>query len=256
VGCLLTSLNVFAQTPKAIEADLLKSFKKIDYWDEKSHNDTTDKIMAEEDSLGVANELFAKKLKHYAEKNPETINQTFAQLIKNGLGISTSSDGLFRIYSWDTEEGGTMQSFENIFQYKTGGKTLAVIDSPKADGDFCNTYTKILTVEDNKQHYYVANSLFIESSRYYSEGIQVFTIENEKLNDHAKLIKTKSGLHSNINYEYDLSSVEDMNKIPEIIFNHALNTIEMPIVDTKGKFIKNKFITYKFTGQYFERVKN
>jgi len=254
VECCLASITVFAQTPKSIEADLLKSFKRIGYWDEKSHNDTTYEVRFE-DSLSEANKVFGEKLKYYAERYPTTINQDFALLRKEYCKIYTSSDGLFRIYSWDTQEGGTMHSYENVFQYITGNKTLAVIDTPKDDGDICYTYTKILTVNSNKQRYYIANFLFIESSRYYNEGLQAFAIEDGKLDVNFKGIKTMSGLHNQINYEYDLSTVADMNKIPSIIFDQAHNSIKMPVVDTKSRFI-NGYITYKFTGQYFERVKN
>jgi hypothetical protein len=57
-------------------------------------------------------------------------------------------------------------------------------------------------------------------------------------------------LHNQINYEYDLASVADMNKIPSIIFDPILKTIKMPIVDIKGRFTKG-FITYKFTSTAF-----
>ena len=251
-GCWLVSINTFAQTPKQIEADLLKSFKRIDYCDEKRYKNKTYHIEYE-DSLNNANKAFGKKLKYFAEKCPATIMQSFALLKKEHLVISTSSNGLFRIYSWDTEEGGTMHSFENVFQYKLGDKTLAVLDTPKEEGDFRTTYTKILTIASNKQRYYIANFLFLESSRYYDEGVRIFTIENGKLNDHFNALKTKSGLHSQINYEYDLNSVADINKIPSIIFDPTLETIKFPIVDDKGRFTHGH-ITYKFTGKYFEKV--
>jgi hypothetical protein len=250
VGCCLVSISAFSQTPKQIEADLLKSFKQIQYWNEKRYEDTT--YHSEyEDSLDDANKVFGKKLKYYAEKYPTTIMQNFALLKKEYLGISTSSDGLFRIYSWDTEEGGTMRSYENVFQYKSGNGTFAVLDTPGVDP----TYYKILTVKSNPQPIYAANFLYTESSRYHDEGIQIFKIEGTKLNVQYKAINTKSGLHNQISYEYDLSSVKDFNNIPSIIFNSSQQTIKLPIVDVKGRFTKGS-ITYKFTGKYFERVKN
>jgi len=45
-------LKSFGQTPKAIEADLLRSFKKIEYWSASKNENALD-------SLGLANTLFA-----------------------------------------------------------------------------------------------------------------------------------------------------------------------------------------------------
>jgi len=250
VGCCFASINVFAQTPKTIEADLLKSFKRIGYCYQKKYHDTTYDAKYE-DSLAEANKLFGKKLKYYAEKYPATIMQNFVLLKKQYLGISTSSDGLFRIYSWDTEEGGTMYSFENVFQYKSGNKTFAVLDTPSTNPIYC----KILTVKSNLHQIYAASFLYIESSRYHDEGIQIFKIEGDKLNDKFKAVKTGAGMHSEVNYEYDLSSVKDLNNIPSIIFDSRQQTIKLPTVDVKGRFTKG-FINYKFTGKYFEKVKN
>ena len=128
LSCCFISTNIFAQTPKAIEDDLYKSFAKIDY---KSEDNTK------------ANDVFGKKLKLYAEKYPFTIDQKFESLKKEHLDISTSSDGLFRIYSWDTWNGGTTHYFESVFQYKSGGKTIAVLDTPKGDGDIRPNYQKV-----------------------------------------------------------------------------------------------------------------
>ncbi|MDB5153517.1 MAG: hypothetical protein JWR54_2268 [Mucilaginibacter sp.] len=130
--CFIAPDNLFAQSPKSIETDLLKSFKKIDYWDQQRSKDTT---MAWSDSLEKANNVFAKKLKVYIQKYPATVTYPFNSLVKEHLEISSSTDGLFRIYSWDTETGGTMHFFENVMQYKSGTPINAVIDTPKSEGD-------------------------------------------------------------------------------------------------------------------------
>jgi hypothetical protein len=87
-------------------------------------------------------------------------------------------------------------------------------------------------------------------------GLQIFDIENEKLNQDLKLIKTASGLHSKLYYDFDFFSVVDIpyGKRPTIYFDAATQTIHVPVVVDKGK-VTNRYITYKFTGQYFEKVK-
>src|SRR5258707_2813618 len=59
------SYDLSAQTPRQIEDDLLKSFKKIDYWDQQRSKDTS---MAWSDSLEKANDVFWKEIKRVCSK--------------------------------------------------------------------------------------------------------------------------------------------------------------------------------------------
>lgn len=258
IGCL-ASADVYAQTPKAIEGDLLRSFKKIDYWDEKMHNDTTG-YHGFEDSLGKADDVFAKKLKDYTGRYPLTITQDFRTLKKEGLDVFTSSDGLFRIYSWETWLGGTMRDFANILQYKNGSKTQSIYLHSSAWSDnepYIPFYSNLYTFNVNQKTYYLGVYGCIYSSKDAGTGIQIFDIENGKLNEDVKIIKTASGMHSKIYYDFDFFSVVDIpfNKRPTIYFDAATQTIHVPLVADKGRVTK-KFIIYKFTGKYFEKVKS
>jgi hypothetical protein len=250
---IVISSPLFAQTPQQIEADLLKSFKRIRYWKEKESTDTT---LAWSDSLFKTNDISAKKLKHYTEKLPATISYPFNSLKKEYLDISTSSDNMFKIYSWDTETGGTMHFFESVMQYKSGTGYKAIIDTPKKDGDNRPDYYNMYTFKANGKTYYICTYLYIGSTKDVAEGIHVFAIENGKLID-GKILKTHSGLHSDISYGYDFGSVVNIEyeKRPHPRFDNTTNIIYLPMVDENRQMTK-KFILYKFTGQYFERVKN
>ncbi|MFD2872374.1 hypothetical protein ACFS5N_07850 [Mucilaginibacter ximonensis] len=234
--CLSFSITAFAQTPKAIEADLLRLLKKID-----SNSPEIDK----------ANDDFAKKLKYYTEKYPATLDQSFESLKKAHLDISTSTDGLFRIYSWDTWTGGTMHYFESLFQYKSGNGTISTIDMPKTEGDSRPNYYKMYTFTANTQKYYLAIWLNIGSTKLGMNGVKVFSIINGKLRDDIKLIKTVTGMHNQLYYEYDNGWYEKF----DINFDAATKTIQLPLITGDSK-PTSKFITYKFTGKYFEKVKN
>lgn len=248
ICCLFVSRNLFAQTPKAIEEDLLKSFKKIDDWS----NDTS--ISANE-SLWKAKKTVGEKLYYYTNTFPVTITYQFDLLKKEHVNISTSDDGLFRIYSWDTWTGGTSHFFENVFQYKYGGGTKAILDTVKQEGDIRPYYSNLYTLKTGNKTYYLGIYNGVYSTKDAGTGIQVFAIENGKLNDDVKIIKTTSGLHSEIYYDYDFFSVVDIpyGKRPTIYFDKATQTIHVPVVVDKGK-VTNKYINYKFTGQYFEKV--
>jgi len=258
VGCLFTSFDSYAQTPVAIEADLSRSFKRINYWNDKTRADTTGNLIYE-DSLENANEIFAKKIKKYTAKYPATITQPFISLKKDGLDIFTSADELFRIYSWETWLGGTMRDFANVFQYKTGISTTSVyVHTDGSDAQpYTPFYTNLYTFKVNYNTYYLGVYDCIYSTKDAGTGIKIFDIENGKLNDNVKLIKTASGLHSKIYYDYDFFSVVDIDfkKRPTIYFDADTQTIHVPLVDGNGK-VTHEFITYKFTGKYFEKVKN
>jgi hypothetical protein len=251
--CCLLSSGLFAQTPKQIENELLRSFKRIDYWDQQRSKDTS---MAWFDSLEKANDVFGKKLKAYTQKYPATITCPFNLLKKNYVDISSSTDGLFRIYSWDTWTGGTMHFFESVFQWKSGTNIFSKLDTPMQEGDNRPNYNKVYTLKVKDKSYYLAVWLDIGSTKDVADGIHIFTIVNGELTD-AKLIKTQSGLHSELSYDYDFGSVVNMNfdKRPRIHFDSTTNTTYLPLIDGNRNMTK-KFILFKFTGQYFERVKN
>src|SRR5258708_102144 len=109
-SCFFISFNSFAQTPKAVEADIYQSFQKINYRNgyRYGHSSDTGRVVNALDSPGKANKVFGDKLKYYTAKFPFTLSLKFSSFIDEGLGIFTSADGLFRIYSWDTRLGGTM----------------------------------------------------------------------------------------------------------------------------------------------------
>ena len=248
--------KIFAQTPQQIEANLLKPFKKINYWADKSRRDTTGNISLE-DSLENANEVFAKKLKDYTVKYPSTIIQDFSALKKERLDIFTSADGLLRIYSWETWLGGTMRDFANVFQYNNGKNIQSVYLHSTGDDSKENIpfYSNLYTFKANQKTYYLGIYGCIYSTKDAGTGIKIFDIENGELNTDVKIIKTASGLHGKIYYDYDFFSVVDIayDKRPTISFDAATKSIYVPLVDGNGK-VTHKFITYKFTGKYFEKV--
>lgn len=251
--CCLFSSTLFAQTPKQIEKDLLQLFKKIDYWRDHAY-DTTINVDVKYTSLKNANTDFAKKLKLYAEKYPDIAAYPFKSLTKNYyyLNISTSSDKMFRIYSWNTWTGGEGHFYENVITYKSSSDSSykVIIDSTKSLGDNRPNYNNLLTFTVNDKAYYLAVYLYINSETDWVEGARIYTIENERLVE-VKLIKTDSDIRTDISCKVHSYSYGR----PKIRFDDARKVIYLPLVDENYHF-NHKFVTYKFTGQYFERVKN
>lgn len=245
-------LAVWGQTQPSIEQDLLKQFKRITYW----HNyNGSDAGVERYDSLDKANANFQKSLLTYTAQYPSTLQADFKELVKEGLTIATSPDGLFRIYSWDTWNGGTMHFFGNVYQYKTGNKVFSkLIKEPIDEPNYW--YTDIYSLVNGKSTWYITVRHGIYSSRLCYQGVKVFSITNGILNDQTKLIKTKTGIRNTLGFEFDFFSVVDRPERPVklVTYDTAAKKITLPVVTAKGK-VTDKFIVYQFTGQYFELKK-
>ncbi|BAU53330.1 hypothetical protein [Mucilaginibacter gotjawali] len=253
--CLLLFIPfiTFAQTPKTIETDLVSAFNRIDYWYGKQ-GDTTSDILAVSDSLAKANDIFGRKLQYYTSKYPFTISQKFSSFADIGLATIESADGQFRIYSWDTYMGGTMHDFANVIQYKAGQKTNSILDTASAENEkYIYAYADLYNMSANNHVYYLAVYYGVFSGKDKGKGIRIFSIENGKLVD-AKLIKTNSGFHDKLYYAYNPLSVTNNIKDADIHYDATQKTISLPIITGEG-YVTNNRIIYKFTGQYFERVK-
>ncbi|HEU5168382.1 MAG TPA: hypothetical protein VFU29_22710 [Chitinophagaceae bacterium] len=208
------------------------------------------------DSLNYYSDLFSTKLATFIKTNPRTLNYKFKSLVdSNACHIVTSKDGLLRIYSWDTWLGGTMHDFNNIFQFKSGNKIYST-DLDKNEEDFGTYFTSIFTLKTNLKTYYLAVSGGSESTKDAYEIISVYSISNDTLDDNVKLIKTGSGLNNSISFEYDFFSVVDRPERPIQLIKYDTDKkiIYIPIVLENGK-VTDRYILYKFNGQYFDKVK-
>src|SRR6202007_3389573 len=90
----------FAQSSNNIEKKLSEAFFKIHYF--RFYNSSE----SSSDSLEKANGQFEELLLTETSKKPQTLYSKFKSLKDSGLCISTSADGNFRIYCWDTWTGG------------------------------------------------------------------------------------------------------------------------------------------------------
>lgn len=98
-----------------VEHTLSKKFQRIAYWRDYPKDDTT---VAFDDSLGMANLDFQNSLLKIASTYPASLKYDFTLLQDSGLIIATSDDHRLRIYSWDSELGGTAHNFMSVFQFR------------------------------------------------------------------------------------------------------------------------------------------
>lgn len=251
---LLITQFSFGQKLKKEESKLNKAFYKIHHW--KFYEESSS--VSSYDSLGKANDEFEKLLLGITFKNPTTINYKFQSLIDSGMTISTSPDNNFRIYTWNTWTGGTMHFYRNIFQYKANGKVFSKAASTLVDKerDPDSGYYEINQVTSNNKKFYLAFSSARLSSGLFYNNIKVFSIDNNKLNENAKLIRTKTGLKNELGYEVDLtSSVNRDKEVPnfDIEYDKKSKTISIPVIRGNNEVTKKR-IRYKFNGAYFVKL--
>ena len=258
---LALALPAFGQTNAEIEQELVVHIKNIQKWSNYG-SDSGKEPLAEE------NELFKKKLLDYT-KNASTLNYQFSELKKYLSGLTTSEDGKLRIYSWDTETGGTLHFFDNVFQYQgNDGKVYSKSNiwdeaDAGATGDNRDTgafVTDIFDIDTKNGKVYLADFTAVFSTALGYEFIDLFRIEGNSLNDKIKLIKTKSGLTNSLGFEYSFGSVKDSKEpINLILYDKKTKTIKIPVVIKDKKFsdgrVTDKFINYKFDGTYFLKQK-
>ena len=246
----------YGQDIKICNKQLNLAFDKIQYY-----ANNRDKTEFTDNYIENNNKKFGQLLLKYTASQPKTLFFAFNDLEKKQLQISTSKDGLFRIYSWNTELGGTMKIFKNVFQFKGIKKVYSqtLISDTAEDGNSDYRYEIIDQVISRKKTYYLVQCLFIGSTALSYHKIKIFNVTNNVLNENPKLIKTKTGMKNEVGYEIDLSSSVNANSEPvdmeflQIQYDLKNKIITFPLISDDGKLTKSK-IKYRFNGKYFEKL--
>jgi hypothetical protein len=252
---LVSPTFIFGQSIENQDQTLNKKFKKISDWTDGQYGE------ASFDSLQQFNNDFELALLRATSSNQHSLNSEFKDLKKLGLFISTSPDGLFRIYTWDDQTGGTMRRFRNVFQYKSDEKIISKVLIWKENAneftynDFL--FKSINQVTSGNKTYYVTYSIFIGSTAAFYHMIKIFSIDAGQLNDNAALIKTTSGIVNELGYDIDFSSEVNRNsknrEYSYVEYDKEKQTISIPLLLEDGKLTQKK-IRYHFTGKYFEKI--
>jgi hypothetical protein len=211
------------------------------------------------DSIEKYNTIFRTDLIKYTTQNPSTLKYPFDSLSKSKIEILSSSDNFFRIYSWNTWRGGTQLDFENVMQYTNGSQVFIKANRDTGvdnDHGYIFHFIQLYSLQTGNKTYYLGVYLGIFSSQDAGMGIKIFSIENNLLNDTVRLIKTGSGMNNDIYFSFkDYSDVDNGKRPLQLIRYDTKNKIiRIPVVLENEKVTK-RFINYKFTGSYFEKMK-
>jgi hypothetical protein len=205
------------------------------------------------DSVEYYSEKFGNEFRSFIKNNPSTLNYPFKALIdSNYCFVKTSADGNFRIYSWDTETGGTMHFYNEIRQYRDKEKVFTVINEKNEEGDDSGFCSKIYSTAINNKMYYLPISNGVYSSKDLSQSISVMSINGGNLVDTVKLFKTKTRLLNKIDISFDFFSVVDRPERPlELItYDDRLKIVYIPLVNENG-VVSEKNLIYQLKDNYF-----
>lgn len=256
--CLLFYSPTLAQSPEKVEKELVGHLKNLEKWLMEPVKNY-ENILQKNGNIKKENAAIAKTLLKVT-KQPAALKYRFSELAKH-MHISTSEDGKFRIYSWDTETGGTMHFYKNVYQYQgKNGRIYSRLDD-LSDEDPSGFYSDIFTINTAGGTIYLARCTSILSTPLAYQSIDLFRIAGNLLDDRIKLIKTPKGIENSIGIEYDFFSVVDREERPIklILFDKLSRSIKVPVVVADDKFpnggrVTDKFDTYKLDGRYFVKV--
>jgi hypothetical protein len=213
--------NASGQSVYAIENRInfyLSKMKDFGSYSEKQEG-------GQEDSLAHYDKALKLYMKTMLVRQPLTLKYNFNKI--NKAMTIASKDGKSRIYSWDSQDGGTMHGFNSIFQFKAGKdihSCIYYIDT-FLNGEWTGPgyfYSNVYTITSKAgKTYYLAIRNGIYSSALSSVGVQCFSIENGGVNDSIKLFKTKAELLNSIDIELDYTVLTIMISTLKFIFQRT-----------------------------------
>lgn len=245
----LCIVGAVAQTPRAIERELLGQLTKIPQLEEKGDFDELTKV----------NDRINSRLLKFLKRG-DVLRYAFAKL-REKMSIATSPDGNFRAYSWDDGSGGSGRTNRTIFQFASSSGRTVVLAAPMAEGDVCSGfYHQIFQTGRTRERVYIANATAVCSGSLSVQSIEVFRIVGERLTE-PKLIRTSEGLTNSIRFEYDFFSVVDHKERPIrlVFFDQPTDTFRFPVViqdekNPNGR-VTARSISYRYNGKQFLKVK-
>ena len=177
------------------------------------------------------------------------------------VNIAASDDGNVRIYSWDTQLGGTMVCWDNVIQYRSNGKVKAYdgsiwsVDESQEENEMdFGCWTKaIYTFKLNDgQTIYVTESYFRESSSYGYSTLDAFYISDGKLKMiEDAFVTPDDNFHIGIEYIIPSWYFLTNGKGWDWIFSLDRNTqtFYVPVVDDLE--LLDQYDLYRFNGNKF-----
>lgn len=204
----------------------------------------------DEEDLSASLVNFNKNFFAFLEQNPSSIKYDFPKLIEGNMHIANSTDGKFRIYSWDDNQGGSMRYFNNAFQVSNPEKQLLMLITTEEERPYHPFYSHIETMELEGKVYYLAFARNIYSSKEVNYAVEVYHIEDNKIQP-VKLFKTTDGLDYVVGDTFNYDELGDPDK-EFIQFDAQKLSFSFPQVREDGTFSENR-VSYQYKDKFFIR---
>jgi len=244
---IIVASVVSAQSNWKVEDDLEYHYQQIDYWRSRMNNDS---VVYEES-------LLRERLLSYINSSPNTLKESFKYLkYYDHLNVLSSDDNSFRIYSWDA--GNVRQhSFINVFQYKSGDKTVqASLSIPGVDVETLKgrEYRNLYTLKAKGRVYYLATFITPRDKDDYSMGVEVFSKNADGgLDDSTNILVTNNYATAVNELEFEMANASGATD-HSIYFNKFTKLLYIPIIWRDG-VVSTSYTAYRFKDHYFTEVR-
>ena len=184
--------------------------------------------------------------------------RSFAVDLKGVRGARVSQDGKLRIFSWNTETGGTADNYCAVAQYKAPGFGVeyTLLEHPDTQGDpdfrVFGRISQIDTMVTKRGETVYLLWTSARTARTRSTE-SVFAVSwNQGRLKNTPFFKTKKNLLQSIQVESSFEQVVQSEKTPDFIHPTEENgyTLLVPIISDKYQFA-GKFFEYVFDGELF-----
>lgn len=180
--------------------------------------------------------------------SPDVFDCAFPKSQDSHLKVLRSPDKKLLAFSWDWQTGGTMHFEHHLILHKKSDGSVGKYESD-------SRLRKLLQAELNGKIYYWIVEKWVGDGRNHSQRGTLYQIKNDKF-EPAELIKT-SKIRSDIGFSYDPHTAKTY---PEFEYDDKHKTFHFPLVIQKEALgsgtINDKYIQYRFDGNYFVREKN
>lgn len=167
-----------------------------------------------------------------------------------GLTVLTSGDKKLRIFSWDTQTGGTMQRFGSLALFDAGGqlKSSDLGATKKDETEPGSTYQQLdqVTTQDLKT-VYLLRDLCIGSTIVRGRSVQAYAIENGRLKK-IPIFHTKTKKLDTISLDIEGDPAVYPNEKIKITEN--AHKVSIPLTNKENK-PTGKYLVYIFDGHNF-----
>lgn len=199
--------------------------------------------------------IYNHELIDFVSKEPNTMTYPFYQLQQElDIDIVTSDDGNLRIYTWDTQRGGTMIIWGTIMQYRTKDTIYTIANDDvdlegkidRSDTVIIDTYVlDIHKIYDfHRQPIYLLYSVFPTSSMMGMYFISAIRIGENRL-EPAYILLEEDG-----HYDY-IISVEGNNNWKDVFLYDDTN-LSVYVVDSIE--VGNYYRHYHFDGERMQYI--